>query len=86
MADEGIEHCGQGELERCEVTHTSSSSGVSLIEVISSPSGKGNSGVVGIACHLLQHRFVEAYQTAQSFSMVRIPSGKMLLSWYTSIK
>ena len=60
MADEDIEHCGQGELERCEVTHTSSSAGVSLIEVISSPSGKGNSGVVGIPCHLLQHRFAEA--------------------------
>jgi hypothetical protein len=60
MADEGIAHCGQGELERCEVTLTSSSSGVSLIEVISSPSGKGNSGVVGIPCHLLQYLFAEA--------------------------
>ena len=55
MADEGIAHCGQGELERYEVTLTSSSSGVSLIEVNSSPSGKGNSGVVGILCHLLRH-------------------------------
>jgi len=55
MAEEGIAHCGQGELARYEVTRTSSSSGVSLIEVISSPSGKGNRGVVGIACHLLQN-------------------------------
>jgi len=55
MADEGIAHCGQGELVRCEVTRTSSSSGVSLIEVISNPSGKGNSGVVGIPCYLLHH-------------------------------
>ena len=54
MADEGIAHCGQGELARCEVTLTSSSSEVSLIEVTSSPSGKGNRGVVGIPCHLLQ--------------------------------
>jgi len=44
MADEGVEHCGQGELERCEVTCTSTSSGVSLTEVISRPSGKGNNG------------------------------------------
>jgi len=60
MADEGIAHCGQGELARCEVTLTSSSSEVPLIEVISSPSGKGNRGVVGIACHLLHLLFAGA--------------------------
>jgi hypothetical protein len=65
MLDEGVEHCGQGELERCEITCTSSSSDVSLIEVISSPSGKGKSGVVGISCYLLQHLFAGAYQTDQ---------------------
>jgi hypothetical protein len=59
MADEGVAQCGQGELERCEVTWTSSSSAFSLIEVISSPSGKGNSGVVGIWFHLLQHFWQE---------------------------
>src|SRR2546421_8977082 len=55
MANEGVAHCGQGELGRCEVTCTSSSSAVSLSEVSSSPSGKGKSGVVGMLCHLLQH-------------------------------
>jgi hypothetical protein len=42
MADEGVEHFGQDERERYEVTCTSTSSGVSLTEVISRPSGKGN--------------------------------------------
>ena len=60
MADEGVAHCGQGELERCEVTYTSSSSAVSLIKVISSPSGKGKKGVIGIWCYLLQQLFAEA--------------------------
>jgi len=54
MAEEGITHCGQGKLERYELTAMSSSSAVSLIEVISSPSGRGNGGVFGIACYLLQ--------------------------------
>jgi len=54
MADEGVEQCGQAELERYETTPMSSSSGVSLSEVISSPSGKGKRGVVGNSCHLLQ--------------------------------
>jgi len=44
MADEGIEQRGQGELERDEVTCTRTSSAVSLTEVISRPSGKGNKG------------------------------------------
>jgi hypothetical protein len=44
MADEGIEHCGQDELERYEVTRTRTSSGVSLTVVISRPSGNGNNG------------------------------------------
>jgi hypothetical protein len=60
MAEEGVAHCGQGELERCEVTWMSSSSAVSLIAVISSPSGKGNRGVVGIWCYLLQQLFAGA--------------------------
>jgi hypothetical protein len=51
MVDEGVEQCGQSELGRCEVTCTSSSFEVSLIDVSSSPSGKGKSGVVGMACH-----------------------------------
>jgi len=56
---EGVAHCGQGQLARCEVTWTISSSAVWLIEVNSSPSGKGNRGVVGIWCHLLQHFWQE---------------------------
>ena len=56
MADEGIEQCGQGELERYEVTRTRTSSGVSLTEVISRPSGKGNNGDEGI--DLLEKRFL----------------------------
>ena len=63
MVDEGVEHCGQGDVTRCEMTHMSSSSDVSLIEIISSPSGKGKSGVVGIPWYLLQERFAEAYLT-----------------------
>src|SRR5205085_11289975 len=56
MADEGVEHCGQGELERCEVTRTRTSSAVSLTEVISRPSGKGNKGDEGI--NFLEKRFL----------------------------
>src|SRR6266436_4519695 len=56
MADEGVEHCGQGDVARCEVTRTSTSSGVSLTEVISRPSGKGNNGDEGI--NLLEKRFL----------------------------
>jgi hypothetical protein len=56
MADEGLEQRGQGELERYEVTCTSTSSGVSLTEVISRPSGKGNKGDVGI--NLLEKCFL----------------------------
>jgi hypothetical protein len=44
MADEDIEHCGQGELERREVTHTTTASAVSRTSVISRPSGKGKKG------------------------------------------
>ncbi len=56
MADEGVAHCGQGELERCEVTRTSTSSGVWLTEVSSRPSGKGNNGDEGI--NFLEIRFL----------------------------
>src|SRR2546421_3221212 len=56
MADEGIEQRGQGELERYDVTCTSTSSGVSLTEVISRPSGKGNNGDKSI--NLLEKRFL----------------------------
>ena len=56
MADEGLEQRGQGELERYEVTCTSTSSGVSLTEVISRPSGKGNNGDESI--NLLEKRFL----------------------------
>src|SRR6266705_4471639 len=56
MADEGIEQCGQGEVARYEVTCTRTSSGVSLTEVISRPSGKGNKGDEGI--NLLEKRFL----------------------------
>src|SRR5436305_10467124 len=56
MADEGVEHCGQGELERCEVTRTRTSSAVSLTAVISRPSGKGNKGDEGI--NFLEKRFL----------------------------
>jgi len=75
MADEDIEHCGQGELERCEVTHTSSSSAVSLTEIISNPSGRAKNGVVGIPCFLLHALFAGVYQTHQSFSMVHQKPG-----------
>jgi hypothetical protein len=56
MADEGVEHCGQGELSRCEVTYTSTSSAVWLTAVISRPSGKGNKGDEGI--NFLEKRFL----------------------------
>ena len=56
MADEGVEQCGQGELERYEVTGTRTSSGVSRTSVISRPSGKGNNGDAGI--DLLEKRFL----------------------------
>ena len=56
MADEGVEHCGQGELERCELTRTRTSSAVWLTEVISRPSGKGNKGDEGI--NFLEKRFL----------------------------
>jgi hypothetical protein len=75
MANEGVEQCGQSELGRCELTRRSNSSDVSLSEVISSPSGKGKSGVVGIPCHLLQHFIAEAYQAFQHFSMVHQKPG-----------
>jgi len=48
MADEDMAHCGQSELERCEVTDTRTPSAVSLTEVISRPSGKGKNGDVDI--------------------------------------
>jgi hypothetical protein len=56
MADEGIEHCGQADVARDEVTRTSTSSGVSLTEVISRPSGKGNKCDEDI--DLLEKRFL----------------------------
>src|SRR6266516_147395 len=56
MADEGIEQCGQAELERYEVTCTSTSSGVSRTSVISRPSGNGNNGDEDI--NLLEKRFL----------------------------
>src|SRR5438270_3750411 len=56
MADEGVEHCGQEELERCEVTRTRTSSAVSRTSVISRPSGKGNKGDEGI--NFLEKRFL----------------------------
>ena len=56
MADEGVEQCGQGDVARYEVTRTRTSSGVSLTEVISRPSGKGNNGDEGI--DLLEKRFL----------------------------
>jgi len=56
MADEGVAHCGQGELERCEVTRTSTSSAVWLTEVSWRPSGKGNNGDEGI--NFLEKRFL----------------------------
>ena len=56
MADDSIEHCGQGELSRCEVTHTRTSSAVWLTTVISRPSGKGNNADEGI--NFLEKRFL----------------------------
>jgi hypothetical protein len=56
MADEGIEHIGHGDVARYEVTRTRTSSGVSLTEVISRPSGKGNKGDEGM--NFLEKRFL----------------------------
>ena len=56
MADEGVEHCGQGDVARYEVTRTSTSSLVSLTAVISSPSGNGNNGDEDI--NLLEKHFL----------------------------
>jgi hypothetical protein len=75
IAEEGVEQSGQSELGRCEVTEMSSSSGVSLMEVSSNPSGKGNRGVVGIACHLLQQTLAGAYQIHERFSMAHQKPG-----------
>jgi hypothetical protein len=52
---EGVAHNWQRELSRCEMTRTSTSSGVSQMEVSSSPCGNGNSGVVGICYHLFSY-------------------------------
>ena len=46
--DDGVDHTGQSEVGRVEVTRTSNPSAVSLIAVMSRPSGSGNKGVVGI--------------------------------------
>jgi hypothetical protein len=46
--------------------------------VISRPSGKGNSGVVGIPCHLLQQVFAGAYQQEPSFSMAHQKLGRAI--------
>jgi hypothetical protein len=56
MADEGIEHCGQGDVARYEVTCTNTSSDVSLTAVISRPSGKGNKDDEGI--NFVEKRFL----------------------------
>src|SRR5579859_335448 len=56
MALEGVEHSGQQEVWRSEVTRTSTSAGVSLTDVISRPSGNGNKGEVGI--YSLEKRFL----------------------------
>ena len=53
MADDGVEQRGQQELVRFEVTRTCNSCSVILREVISSPSGNGSKGVVGILLQLL---------------------------------
>jgi len=52
MAVEGVVQRRQSEVGRYEVTRTSTSSVVSLTEVISKPAGSGNSGVAGIPRHL----------------------------------
>jgi len=75
MAEEGVPHKGQHDVCRYEVTRTSSSSDVSLIEVISNPCGKGKSGVVGIPCHLLQQILAGAYQEGPHFSMAHQKPG-----------
>jgi hypothetical protein len=66
MAAEGLAQQGHGDVSRCEVTRTSTSSGVSLIDVISSPCGKGKSGVVGIPCYLLQ-KFLQEHNRQIGF-------------------
>jgi hypothetical protein len=48
MADDGVEQSGQSDLVRWEVIRTCNSWSVVLMDVISSPSGNGNNGVVGI--------------------------------------
>jgi len=48
MDAEGVAQQGHFDVGLCEVTRTDTSSAVSLMEVISSPSGRGKSGVVGI--------------------------------------
>jgi hypothetical protein len=79
MAEEGVEQVGQHEVWRCEVTRTSNSFGVSLMEVISSSSGKGKSGVVGISYHLLQNSLTGAYQIDRSFSMAHQKPGRAVI-------
>jgi hypothetical protein len=80
MLEEGTPQSGHGEVDRCEVTRTTTSSDASLSEVISRPSGKGNSGVIGIPCHLLQHVFAGAYRQDPSFSMAHQKPGRAIFS------
>jgi hypothetical protein len=68
MAEEGVPHSGQGEEGLVELTRIRSPPELSLTAVISSPSGSGTSGGVGIPCHLPHifamecSRFSEIYQ------------------------
>jgi hypothetical protein len=67
MAEEAVAQRGQHEVLRAEVTRTMTSSVASLIEVISSPSGNGNSGVVDIPCDLLPHFLQERSRSIHLF-------------------
>ena len=53
MAEDGVEQRGQQQLKRLETTRICNSCSVVLIEMISTESGNGSNGVVGIPLQLL---------------------------------
>jgi hypothetical protein len=71
MADESVEQRGQGELERYEITRTSSSSGVSLSEVISSPSVREKgvwSAFLATSCNSVLREHIRQISRFQCFT------------------
>src|SRR5450755_2385720 len=77
MADDDVEQSGQSELMRFEVTRMCNSSSVTLMDVMSSPSGNGSKGVVGIPLRLLLKSNEES---VASFHRITRGSPKSIMS------